>query len=389
MTAGTHVLSVRASADGSTVLPNADITLDKFSLTDVTDGEKTVYPASTTRLAGGAALTYDRQGSRGSAAIQGDGRADVYATAFESGYYDVAVDYSTTTASDVAISVNGRKVAAASTAGAGPGRASCVCTSLGHQRDRGRLERGPRPRLGGRPREPPRRIRRPSRSKPSRGRGGYASVGSLAASTGSNVSEGRFVGFLGNGAGNTVTIPRAAGFQAAGDYDVVVKYSNAEVSGRHDYNPQVVDRPLQVSEAGTGQVGEGYFRYNLLVEQLLGAHGAGDAETTDGALTFGSDGHFAPNIDYVVIAPARLGDVTTTGGATPTPGPSTSPSPTASPSPTTVPTTVPTAQPTTSAIAPRATASARTVEQGQSVRVDVTDSGPESRPAPISAPSRW
>lgn len=373
LTAGTHVLSVRASADGSTVLPNADITLDKFSLTDVTDGEKTVYPASTTRLAGGAALTYDRQGSRGSAAIQGDGRADVYATAFESGYYDVAVDYSTTTASDVAISVNGRKVAAASTAGAGTW-SSVVRLHLFEGINE--IEVGSNAGLALASVSTTRAAQADSAAVKVEAESGVvagtASVGSLAASTGSNVSEGRFVGFLGNGAGNTVTIPRAAGFQAAGDYDVVVKYSNAEVSGRHDYNPQVVDRPLQVSEAGTGQVGEGYFRYTYSWNSFWERTVPVTLKTTDGALTFGSDGHFAPNIDYVVIAPARLGDVTTTGGATPTPGPSTSPSPTASPSPTTVPTTVPTAQPTTSAIAPRATASARTVEQGQSVRVDVT-----------------
>ncbi|MFX5684602.1 hypothetical protein ABTE42_20965, partial [Acinetobacter baumannii] len=84
----------------STVLPNSDITLDKFVLTDVTDGETVAYPASTARLAGGAALTYD-EGRRGSARIAGDGRADVYATAFDSGYYDVRVDYATDAASDV------------------------------------------------------------------------------------------------------------------------------------------------------------------------------------------------------------------------------------------------------------------------------------------------
>ncbi|MFX6036044.1 hypothetical protein ABTE74_21910, partial [Acinetobacter baumannii] len=73
LTRGSHVLSLRASADGSTVLPNSDITLDKFVLTDVTDGETVAYPASTARLAGGAALTYD-EGRRGSARIAGDGR---------------------------------------------------------------------------------------------------------------------------------------------------------------------------------------------------------------------------------------------------------------------------------------------------------------------------
>lgn len=371
LTAGTHVLSLRASADGSTVLPNADITLDKFVLTDVTDGEKTVYPASTTRLAGGAQLSYDRDGARGSAEIAGGGRADVYATAFESGYYDVAVDYSTTAASDVGITVNGRRVAAASTAGAGTW-SSVVRLHLAEGINE--IEIDSRSGLSLASVSTTRAAQADSAAVKVEAESGTvagtANVSSLDASTGSNVSGGRFVGFLGNGAGNTVTIPRAAGFQSAGDYDVVVKYANAEVSGRHDYNPQVVDRPLQVSEAGTGQVGEGYFRYTYSWNSFWERTVPVTLKTTDGALTFGSDGHFAPNIDYLVIAPARLGDVTTTGGLTPTPEPTASPSPTASPTATVSP--APTAAPTASAATPRATVSSRTVEQGTSVRVDVT-----------------
>ena len=59
LTAGQHTLSLRASQNGTSVLPNSDITLDKFLLTDVTDGEPTVYPASTLRYAGGAEVSYD------------------------------------------------------------------------------------------------------------------------------------------------------------------------------------------------------------------------------------------------------------------------------------------------------------------------------------------
>lgn len=312
LTAGTHVLSLRASADGSSVLPNADITLDKFLLTDVTDGEKIVYPASATRLAGGAQLAYDREGARGSAVIRGAGRADVYASAFESGYYDVAVDYSTTAASDVNLTLNGRKVAAASTAGAGTWSSVVrLHLSEGINEIEVTSANGLSLRSVSTTRTPDADAAAIKVEAESGVLAGAANIRSLDVSTGSNVSDGRLVGFLGNGVGNTLTIPRAAGFQAPGDYDVVVKYANAEVSGRHDYNPQVVDRPLHVSEAGNGQVGEGYFRYTYSWDSFWERTIPVTLSTADGALTFGSNDHYAPDVDYVVIAPTRLGDVVT------------------------------------------------------------------------------
>lgn len=121
----------------------------------------------------------------------------------------------------------------------------------------------------------------------------------------------QFVGNLGNGAGNTLTIPRASGFNTVGDYDILVKHANAEVSGRHDYNPQVVDRRLQVTEAGKGRVGKGYFRYtnawNSFWERIMPV----TLSTTGGAIVLGNDGPWAPDVDYVVIAPARLGQPST------------------------------------------------------------------------------
>ncbi|MFX7507357.1 hypothetical protein ABTJ37_23860, partial [Acinetobacter baumannii] len=78
-------------------------------------------------------------------------------------------------------------------------------------------------------------------------------------------------------------------------------YANAEVSGRHDYNPQVVDRRLQVSEAGTGLVGEAYFRYTYAWDSFWERTIPVTLTTADGALTFGNDGHYAPNVDYVVV----------------------------------------------------------------------------------------
>lgn len=309
---GAHVLSLRASADGSTVLPNADITLDKFVLTDVTDGEATVYPASTIRLAGAAALSYDTAGRRGSARIGADGRADVYATAFQSGYYDVKVDYRTTGASDVAVDLNGRRVASGTAGAAGTWSTTArLHLSEGINEIEVRSQAGIALTAVTTTRVASADAAAVKVEAEDGTRAGGARVGSYDAASGSNVSGGSFVGNLGGGAGNTLSIPRAPGFSAAGDYDVVVKYANAEVSGRHDYNPQVVDRRLQVSEAGAGPVGEGYFRYTYAWNSFWERTIPVTLSTTGGAVVLGNDGPWAPDVDYVVIAPVRLGQPAT------------------------------------------------------------------------------
>lgn len=312
LTQGTHTLSLRASADGATVLPNADITLDKFVLTDVTDGETTVYPASTIRLAGGAALAYDVSGSRGAARIGADGRADVYATAFQSGYYDVTVDYRTTDASDVAVDLNGRRVATGTANAAGTWSTTArLHLSEGINEIEVRSQAGIALTAVTTTRIASADAAAVKIEAESGIRAGGARVGTYESASGSNVSGGRFVGNLGNGAGNTLSLARGSGFDTAGDYDIVVKYANAEVSGRHDYNPQVVDRRLQVAEAGNGQVGEGYFRYTYAWNSFWEKTIPVTLTTSGGAIVLGNDGPWAPDVDYVVVAPARLGQPST------------------------------------------------------------------------------
>ncbi|HTI24332.1 MAG TPA: CBM35 domain-containing protein, partial [Kutzneria sp.] len=107
LTAGTHTLAVRASKDGSTVLPGADITLDRFDLYDVTAGEQATYPAIDARLAGGATFACDRGAAAGYASLSGSGSATFFATTAETGYYDVTTQFRTTGAAALSLSVNG------------------------------------------------------------------------------------------------------------------------------------------------------------------------------------------------------------------------------------------------------------------------------------------
>jgi len=312
LTAGSHLLSLRASENGTTVLANSDITLDKYTLTDVTAGEPTAYPSSVMRLAGGAQLSYAVDGAQGAAALAGDGRADVYATAWDSGYYDVAVHYASEAATAVTIDVNGRRVAEVSADSTG----DWISTARLHL-SQGINEIEIRSADGALVKEL--RTTRVTDADAAAVRveaedgtvAGTARKTPIAASTGTNASGETNVDFVGNGAANTLTVPRAAGFDQPGLYDIVVGYSNAELSGRHSYNPQVVDRRLQVNESGSDASAEAYFRYTYSWNSFWERTIPIELATGDGALTFGNAAAYAPNLDYFMIAPAIIGTPST------------------------------------------------------------------------------
>ncbi|WP_051815930.1 hypothetical protein, partial [Glycomyces tenuis] len=261
LTAGEHTLSIRSSEDGTSVLPNSDITLDKVSLTSVGEGEPTAYPASGFRLENGAVLDWgERSPVRGGAALEGEGRADLYATAMETGYYDLVVNWASEGSSSVDLAVGGAPTATVSADEAGRWQSTArvhlvegvneielsspegaVVESLTTVRAREADEAAV------------------SIEAEDAVLHGAASVTALAEETGSNASGMAYVGWIGNGEANAVEIARE-GFATPGDYDVTVHYANAELSGDHDYNPQVVDRLLEVRE-GTEPVGDAHFRY--------------------------------------------------------------------------------------------------------------------------------
>jgi hypothetical protein len=309
LTAGSRTLTIRASADGTTKLPNSDITLDKVSLTAVEEGEPTAYPASGFRLEDGASLKWTGN-CKGGAAISGDARADLYATAMETGYYDVRIDWASTKASAVALTVNGAAIAEVTANGAGKWRSTAtlhlnegineielrspdgaVVQSLTTIRNRAADDAAV------------------SIEAEDMTLHGQASVTRLADSTGTNASGSAFAGWIGSGWANAVEIDRE-GFAEAGDYDLTVFYANAETSGRHDYNPQVVDRRLEVQEGGEA-VGHAYFRYTYSWDSFSQRTIPVTLSTADQPLRLGNASAWAPNLDRVVIAPRLIGAPTT------------------------------------------------------------------------------
>jgi hypothetical protein len=312
LTAGQHTLSLRSSVDGVAVLPNSDITLDKFLLTDVTDGEPTAYPASTLRYYGGAHVTYDVARARGHGLIQGrGGRADAYVQAWETGYHDLAVDYRSQRATDLSLTVNGRQVATFRAPRAGAWRSTVrVHLSQGINEVEVRSRNGVLVQQLTTTRAASADGAAVTVEAEDAIRHGATAVATYADGSGSNASGLKGLGFVGNGAANTFEVPRGTGFDRPGDYDIAVTYANAELSGSHDYNPQVVDRRLEVTETGGGSA-YAYFRYTYAWHSFLERTIPITLTTADGPLVFGNPSAYAPDIDKLVIAPAVVGEPTT------------------------------------------------------------------------------
>ena len=308
LTAGTHELSVRMSTDGATLLPGSDISLDKFDLEYVAGPESTHYPAALSRTDGtlnyGSAAPAARAAgtANGSVHLTGSQTADFYVSVREDGYYDLATAFQSPGAASLDLSINGRAIPGLTADAAGTWSSTArvhlaagisrvtvgasggidlhsVTTTRAADADeatqRIELEDGAAVTLNG-----------------------AARVEQVAQPT--NVS-GAQVGWLGDGAANTAVIARPAGMPA-GQYNVEVRYANAEKNTGHDYNTDVVSRFLDISEAG-GETARGAFRHNYSWKGFWTHTVPLDLATSGGALTLGNASGAAPNIDWIAFAP--------------------------------------------------------------------------------------
>jgi hypothetical protein len=312
LTAGPHSLSIRASKDGTDVLPGADITLDRFDLYDVTDGESATYPATDARLAGGAQLRFSGRSTAGYADLSESGSATFFTAAEDTGYYDLTTHYRTGRASAVTIEVNGRTVATPAAPAAGPWASTArvflaqginevkvsssndalladITTSRAATQHAADLDSA-------------NVYRAPAESLTLGGAAVVQTIGAGAGSNGSADASGvvRDVGYIGNGAGNTVTLPRPASF-GPGEYVLVVAATNAERNSGINYNPQVVSRFLDVTEAGGGTT-RAAFRHNYSWNSFWDKSIPLTLTTASGSLTLGNATAYAPNIDTVALA---------------------------------------------------------------------------------------
>jgi len=279
--------------------------LDRFDLYDVTNGEQATYPAIDARLANGATPT-----SAGAASLTGAGSATFFAATAETGYYDISTNFQTTGMSTVALSANGRSVQlpAASTAGTWTATARVFLpqglNELGITAPSGAtvssvtLLRGASQKASDT--DAANVYRSEAESLPLAGTARVQTVAS--GSNGSADASGtvRDVGFIGNGAGNTLSIPRPTGF-GAGEYQLVLGTANADKSASINYNPQLISRFLNITETGAATT-RAAFRHNYAWNSFWDKTVPLSLTTTGGTLVLGNTTGYGPDIDNVTLA---------------------------------------------------------------------------------------
>jgi Carbohydrate binding module (family 35) len=128
--------------------------------------------------------------------------------------------------------------------------------------------------------------------------------GTAAVATNSAASGGSYVGFIGNGATNTLRFNgvTAAG---AGTYRLVVTYANGELgSGATNYNSNIVDRYADVSVDG-GTATRSYFRNTLGWSNFRTTVLNVTLAAGNNTITFAnSSTGYAPDIDRIQVAAA-------------------------------------------------------------------------------------
>lgn len=301
---GAHTFSLRPSADGTTLLPGSDITADRFDLYDVTNGEQASYPGIDARLAGGASIDYTRAATAGDAHVSGDATATFFSAVGDTGYYDLSVAYHAIGTTSVTLEVNGRAVQLPASHGTGYWTASArvflpegvneLTVSSQHGADVSAITT-----LRGKDQiasdQDQRYVKTYSPSDLTLS--GSATVETLPAA--SNGVGGHDVEYLGNGSG-TATLNRPAEL-GPGQYQLVLAAANAAQSAAINYNPQVISRFVDISEAG-GSTVQATMRNNYAWQSFWNLTTPLTLTTASGAITLGNTDDWAPNINTVTLA---------------------------------------------------------------------------------------
>jgi hypothetical protein len=287
LTAGTHTLTLAKSIN--------QVTLDKIDLTAPTTPDS-VYPATYTDITGSPSYDYSASGISGAGALvlgSGDKAAfDVNAPA--DGYYTVHADYASTGSSTVSLD-GATGITLASTGGSVTDKSMRLYLSAGNNR----ITAAP----SGSGSLTLRDLRVTSTADTSGVTTYEAENGTLAGTaaviSNSWASGGKYVGSIGNGSGNTLTLRVNA--PSAGRYVMNVRYANDQVCGSGNYNTNIVSRAANITVNGTARTVMFRNTYSWSNYWDLPVPVTLNAGTN--TITFGNASSYAPDIDRVTVAP--------------------------------------------------------------------------------------
>ncbi|MCX4761746.1 cellulosome protein [Streptomyces sp. NBC_01275] len=287
LTAGAHTITLAKGAN--------EVTLDKIDLTAASTAE-TSYPATYADITGSPAYSYTASGTTGAGALaltSGSSAAfDVYAPT--DGYYTVHTDYSSNGSGTLTLD-GATAVTLASTSGTLTDKSSRLYLSAGNNRITAATSGSTTLTL---------RDLRVAASGDTTGVTSYEAENGTRAGTAVVTSDtwasgGSYVGYVGNGSANTLTLQVSAA--SAGRYVMNVRYANNQVSGSGNYNTNVVSRAAQIAVNGTAQTvmfrnnysWSSYWDLPVPVTLTAGAN----------TITFANASAYTPNIDRVTVAP--------------------------------------------------------------------------------------
>ncbi|WP_406120569.1 carbohydrate-binding protein [Streptomyces canus] len=287
LSAGTHTLTLAKGTN--------EVTLDKIDLTAASTAE-TLYPATYTDVTGSPTYGYSASGITGAGSLalaSGDSAVfDVYAPT--DGYYTVHTDYSSNGAGTLTLD-GATAVTLASTGGTLTDKSSRLYLSAGNNRITAATSGSTTLTL---------RDLRVSASGDTSGVTTYQAedgtrAGTAVVTSDTWASGGKYVGYVGNGANNTLTVQVNAA--SAGRYVMNVRYANNQVSGSGNYNTNVVSRAAQVSVNGTAQTV--MFRNNYSWNNYWDLPVPVTLNAGTNTITFANSSAYAPNIDRITVAP--------------------------------------------------------------------------------------
>jgi hypothetical protein len=287
LTAGTHTLTLAKGTN--------EVTLDKIDLT-AASGAATAYPATYADITGKPSYSYTASGTTGAGALAlkaGSSAAfDVCAPA--DGYYTVHTDYSSDGAARLALH-GATAVSLPSTRGRLTDKSTRLYLSAGNNRITATTTGSTTLTL---------RDLRVGGSGDTSGVTTYQAedgtlAGAAVVASDTWASGGKYVGYLGDGSDNALTLQVNAA--EAGRYVMNVRYANNQVAGSGNYNTNVVSRAARISVNGTAQTV--MFRNNYSWSSYWDLPVPVTLTAGTNTVTFANSSAYAPNIDRITVAP--------------------------------------------------------------------------------------
>jgi hypothetical protein len=287
LTAGSHTIALAKGTN--------EVTLDKVDLTAASTAQ-TLYPAAYTDVTGTPTYGYSASGITGAGSLALDSADsaifDVYAPA--DGYYTVHTDYSSDGTGTLALD-GATAVTLPSTRGRLTDKCSRLYLSAGNNRITATASGSTTLTL---------RDLRVAASGDTKGVTAYQAEDATLAGTAVVTSDtwasgGEYVGYIGNGADNTLTFKVDAA--SAGRYVMNVRYANNQVSGSGNYNTNVVSRAARISVDGTTRTV--MFRNNYSWNNYWDLPVPVTLSAGTNTITLANPTAYAPNVDRITVAP--------------------------------------------------------------------------------------